>query len=237
MKEEIFEKEFFIPTNLVLGLQAEACFEAFLSHSKNYKLLSANLQIQGASETLGELDYIVRKIKTSQVIHIELAYKFYLYDKDATDSEEEKWIGPNRKDSLFEKLEKIKHKQFPILYADQTIQTLRKLNIEIPSIQELCLKASLFIPKEMDVAEFPMNYQECILGKWMKYEDFHKDDEMAVYAIPTKKEWLLPMENISKWHSFSEVKILIQEQLHINKSPMIYKKNQHTIERFFVVWW
>lgn len=218
-------------------MQAEACFKAYLKQSKHYDLLASNLQIQGKTETLGELDYIVRDLKANQVIHVELACKFYLYDTGATVSEEEKWIGPNRKDRLFEKLEKIKHKQFPLLQNDKTIQTLIKLDIEIPSVQELCLKAFLFIPKEMDVQEFPINYQECIVGLWMKPEDFDEEDKSAVYAIPDKKEWLLPMAHISEWHSFPEIKALIQQQIEVNKSPLVYKKTKVGMERFFVVWW
>lgn len=237
MNEEVRDENFSFPSNSVIGLQAEACFEAFLKVSKNYKLLSANLQIQGEKETLGEIDYIVQNIKTNQVIHIELACKFYLFDKDAFASEEEKWIGPNRKDSLFEKLEKIKHKQFPILQKDETIETLKSLDIKTPSVQKLCLKAFLFIPKEMKTQDFPINYQECIVGQWIKFENFDKEDKTAVYAIPNKKEWLLPLDQVSKWYSFSEIKVEIRRQIDINKSPLIYKKTQQSIERFFIVWW
>lgn len=218
-------------------MQAEACFEAYLNHSKNYKLLSANLQVQAETETLGELDYIVRNLKTNEVVHIELACKFYLYDKNTKVWEEERWIGPNRKDSLYEKLQKIKLKQFPILHADKTIQTLRKLNVEIPSVQELCLKAFLFIPKEMPAQEFPINYQNCIVGHWIRLEDFYKEDETALYAIPDKKEWLLPPDQLLQWHSFSEMRLEVEKKIEINRSPLIYKKTQYSIERFFIVWW
>jgi len=30
---------------------------------------------------------------------------------------------------------------------------------------------------------------------------------------------------------------LIEDQLNLNKSPLIYKKTSHTVERFFIVWW
>ena len=237
MNEEVRDENFSFPLNSVIGLQAEACFEAFLKASKNYKLLSANLQIQDEKETLGEIDYIIQNIKTHQVIHIELACKFYLFDKDAFTSEEEKWIGPNRKDSLFEKLEKIKHKQFPILQKTETIETLKSLDIEIPSVQELCLKAFLFIPKEMKTQDFPINYQECIVGNWIKFENFDREDKNAFYSIPNKKEWLLPLDQVSEWYSFSEIKVEIGRQININKSTLIYKKTQKSIERFFIGWW
>ncbi len=217
-------------------MQAEACFEAYLKQSNNFELLAANLQIHSAKETLGELDYIVRNLKTEKIIHIELACKFYLYDENAGALEEQKWIGPNRKDSLFDKLEKVKMKQFPLLQTPETIQKLKELGISKPSSQELCLKAFLFLPKKMAAAIFPKPFQDCIVGHYIKPTDL-EEDETALYAIPNKKEWLLPIEIVTNWYTFSEIKQLIDAQLKVNKSPLIYKKTPHTMERFFIVWW
>lgn len=237
LEKEIPESEFNFPKDSVLGMQAEACFEAYLKRSENYKLLVANVQIHGEKETLGELDYIVQNLKTNQVIHIELACKFYLYDVDAGASEEEKWIGPNRKDRLYDKLEKVKLKQFPLLGKTETIQKLGELEIEIPTLQELSLKAFLFIPKKMKSNVFPKNYADCIVGHWIKHKDFAEEEKNALYAIPTKKQWLLPLETIANWYSFSEVKKEIEKQIKIKRSPLIYKKTPHKTEHFFVVWW
>ncbi len=217
-------------------MQAEACFEAYLRQSNNFELLAANLQIHSAKETLGELDYIVRNLKTEKIVHIELACKFYLYDENAGALKEQKWIGPNRKDSLFDKLEKVKLKQFPLLYTAETIEKLTTIGIEMPSSQELCLKAFLFLPKKIAAEIFSKNIKDCIVGHYIKPTDL-EEDEAALYAIPTKKEWLLPIETLTNWYKFSDIKQLIDEQLKMNKSPLIYKKTPHKIERFFVIWW
>lgn len=243
--EEITEDDFQFPKELVLGMQAEACFEECIKCSTKYKLLIANLQIHTSTslsnplekKTLGELDYIIQNLKTNKVIHIELACKFYLYDDSLSTSEEEKWIGPNRKDTLYDKLEKVKWKQFPLLQKKETLQKLQELNIEIPTSQQLCLKAFLFLPKKMNRSTFPKNFQDCIVGYWVRFSEFINQDENAFYAIPTKKEWLLPLESTSTWHSFSEVKKEIEQQLENKKSPLIYRKTPRNIERFFVVWW
>ncbi|WP_317046622.1 DUF1853 family protein [Aequorivita antarctica] len=234
--ENVDESDFNFPKDYILGMQAEACFEAYFKRSKNFGLLVANLQIHGVKETLGELDYIVENLKTKKIVHIELACKFYLYDENAGDSEEQKWVGPNRKDSLFDKLEKVKLKQFPLLHTAETIQKLTELGIAKPSSQELCLKAFLFIPKKMDAEIFPKPFQNCIIGHFIKPTDL-KEDETALYAIPNKKEWLLPAKTLTNWHNFSEIKQLIDLQIKKNKSPLIYKKTPHTMERFFIVWW
>ncbi len=237
LAENIADGNFIFPKNLVLGMQAEACLEASLKESKNYKLLAANLQINGERETLGELDFIAKNLKTQKVVHIELACKFYLFDEAAGSTEEEKWIGPNRKDSLFDKLEKVRLKQFPLLQKTATIQKLKALEVEMPTYQQLCLKAFLFLPKKMNRSTFANKYADCIVGHWMKQIDFDEEDNTALYAIPTKKEWLLPIQAIETWRTFSEVKEEIELQLQIKKSPLIYKKTPKKIERFFVVWW
>jgi len=217
-------------------MQAETCFEAYLKQSLNFELLAANLQIQGAKETLGELDYIVRNLQAEKVLHIELACKFYLFDENAGEVAEQKWIGPNRKDSLYEKLEKLKHKQFPLLQTSETSKVLASLGIPKPTSQELCLKAFLFLPKKLGAEAFPKHIKDCIVGHYLKLEEL-VEDVAAHYAIPSKKEWLLPIDSITNWYHFSEIKALVDEQLKVNKSPLVYKKTPHSLERFFVVWW
>ena len=237
LDEEILENEFRFPKNSVLGMQAEACFEAYINQSQHFKLLFANLQIHGEKETLGELDYIVRNLQSNKVVHIELACKFYLYDAAAGALEEERWIGPNRKDKLYDKLEKVKLKQFPLLRKTETAKKLEELEIEIPTSQQLCLKAFLFLPKKMKSTSFPSNFAQCVVGYWIKHFDFIAEETGALYAIPSKKEWLLPMETIETWHFLSEIKKEIETQIQNKKSPLIYKKTPHSMERFFVVWW
>lgn len=217
-------------------MQAEACFEAYLKQSINFELLAANLQIHGEKKTLGELDYIVRNLQTDEVLHIELACKFYLYDENAGEVAEQKWIGPNRKDSLYEKLEKLKHKQFPLLQTSETSKVLTSLGIPKPTSQELCLKALLFLPKELSAEVFPKHVKDCIVGHYLKQNDLVEEVD-AKYAIPLKKEWLLPIDSITDWHHFSEINVLIGEQLKVKKSPLLYKKTPHNLERFFIVWW
>ncbi|GHC55256.1 DUF1853 family protein [Ulvibacter litoralis] len=226
------------PTNAMVGKQAEFCFETYLKSTENYKILTANIQIQGTSETLGELDYLVYSINNKQILHIELACKFYVHDVSYDTNEESHWIGPNRKDTLSDKLGKLKEKQFPLLFKSETKKKLATLGIETDSIvQQVCLKAFLFIPKHLQKESFPKEYSDCIIGYWIRFHEFSSESETALYAIPKKKEWLIASQNTTEWVSFSEIQNEIKLQLDQNKSPLVYKKRQNTIERFFVVWW
>ena len=209
-----------------------------MKHSQRYKLIAANLQIKGETETLGEIDYLVFDIETQQMLHIELACKFYLYDSKLNEPAIGKWIGPNRKDTLKEKLDKLHFKQFPLIRRAETQVTLEKLNVDSNTIgQQLCLKAFLFLRKGMSRNQFSHNYQSCLVGYWIPFSEFISEDDTALYAIPKKKEWLLPMEEIEEWMNFSEALTVITPLINSKRSTLVYQKSNSEISRFFVVWW
>jgi len=222
----------------MLGKQAEFCFEFYLRNVGRYKLLGANIQIQGPQQTIGELDYIVFDSLNNVNLHIELACKFYLFDPTIEGKCEAKWIGPNRKDTLEEKLEKLASKQFPLLFDDQTKLELDKLKITVDTVkQQLFLKACLFLPKKYDINELPENFQDCVVGYWIYFSDFISEDKDALYIVPSKKQWLLQPEKFEVWQPFSEAITTIELSLITKKSPLVYKKTEQKIERIFVVWW
>ncbi|PVW14557.1 DUF1853 family protein [Marixanthomonas spongiae] len=223
----------------MLGKQAEACFEFLLKQSKRYRLLAANTQIQGETQTLGELDYLVFDTKTNKTLHIELACKFYLFDDRLGPSYEAKWIGPNRKDRLQEKLDKVKEKQFPLLHASETAAILEGLKLDVNTIeQQVCIKSFLFIPKNFNIEKFPKQYQDCVLGTYIPFLEFESEENPeAQFAIPDKKQWLLPPKNLTEWFSFSEAEERVSVLIHLKKSPLVYKKQKGKLEKFFVVWW
>ena len=123
---ELVSSNFEIP-DTVLGRQAEAIFENIVKESKSYKLLAANIQIQSPTKTIGELDYLLEQRKTKTQIHVELSCKFYLFDPDSLGTFEQKWIGPNKKDSLQDKITKLREKQFPLLFDKNSEKLLENI--------------------------------------------------------------------------------------------------------------
>lgn len=227
------------PSQRMLGKQAEYLFEHYLTHSKRYQIIASNIQIQGIFETLGELDYIVLDTLTNKKLHIELACKFYLLDESLGSEIKAQWIGPNRKDRLIDKLEKLHKKQFPLLHKKETSLFLDTFEINSTKIeQQVCLKAFLFLPKNKREFNIPQHYAHCIVGTYIKFEELDTIiDANASYALPSKKEWLLPPISIENWFSFSEVKEKITESIAKKRSPLVYKKVRTSIEKIFVVWW
>ena len=234
----MLEETFVFPYDIIIGKQAEFCFAYYLKHSQRYELIASNIQINGETETIGEIDYLVFDSKTQAILHVELACKFYLFDSKLNESEMNKWIGPNRKDSLNKKLDKLKLKQFPLIRRKETQVILKELQIEVSTIeQQLCLKAFLFLRKGKQENQFSGKYHNCIVGYWIPFAEFISEEEIAMYAVPKKKEWLLPAESSQVWFSFHEVKTILKTQIEDNQSALVYKKIGAEILRFFVVWW
>ena len=99
---------FTISNTLRFGHRMEYFMEAAL-RANDYTILAKNLQIIAEKRTLGELDFIV-ETPDNLHIHIEMVYKFYLYDPDRKGSWIEKLVGPNLKDNLSFKVKKLKEK-------------------------------------------------------------------------------------------------------------------------------
>jgi hypothetical protein len=76
----VTELEFQLPTNLRLGHLAEKIVAELIKSSTNYNVRYENVQVMEDKRTIGEIDFIIENISTKQLIHVELAYKFYLFD-------------------------------------------------------------------------------------------------------------------------------------------------------------
>ena len=82
-----------------LGKRVEEFLSFQFKHSNDIDIISENLQIKNEKITIGELDFLLKN--KSKHIHLEVVYKFYLYDSNINSNNSlDYWIGPNRKDTL-----------------------------------------------------------------------------------------------------------------------------------------
>ena len=227
---------FQLPTNIRLGHLVERIVAQLIKSSSNYQVLHENTQIIDGKITIGEIDFIIKNRMTGEVFHLELAYKFYLFDPTISMSSINNWIGPNRNDSLTQKLEKLTSKQFPLLYDDCTKSLFNDIEIKQVS-QKLCLLASLYIPYECKVNLSP-DYEQAVKGYYLNFETFKNlDHNEKSYYIPSKKEWGIdPLEN-EIWSSFENVKEYIQKSIIEKQSPLCWQKYKDSYSTFFIVWW
>ena len=231
----VTDLEFQLPTNLRLGHLAEKIVSEFIKASTNFKVLYENVQIIEDKKTIGEIDFIIEDKNKKQLIHMELAYKFYLFDPNISSEPINNWIGPNRKDSLKEKLEKTKRKQFPLLYNDYAKS---QFDIAIDEVsQALCLLVSLFIPYEYK-GNFNPVYEKAIKGYYLNMEAFIGfDNSEKTYYIPPKKEWGMDPSENEIWTDFNGVEKHINTCIKEKQAPLCWQKNKGTYSAFFIVWW
>jgi hypothetical protein len=227
---------FDLPKNLRLGHLVEKTVAQCIQASSNYRLLYESIQLIEEKQTIGEIDFILEELISKRIIHLELAYKFYLYDPSISDYPVQNWIGPNRNDSLHLKLKKLKEKQFPLLHHKVLESQLGGLaGSEIS--QALCFMASLFLPYRNKI-ELEPAYQKAVKGYYLSSSDFQKlNHSDSAYYLPPKKEWGMdPTEN-QNWLNYEEIEIDLNESIRDRRSRMCWKKEGDNYRTFFVVWW
>ncbi|MGY5847633.1 DUF1853 family protein [Salegentibacter sp. HM20] len=227
------------PKTRVLGKRMEHFCEFLLRNSETYEVLLANKQISRNKITLGEIDYLLKNRQTGEIIHLELVYKFYVYDT-AFSSEVDRWIGPNRKDTLVKKLQKLKTQQFPLLEEPESIELLESLKIDKARIKQLsCFKAWLFPPKKATPTNLPIINSDCISGYWISYNEFSEEEYAGNrFYLPPKPQWPLKPNTGENWMNFEETRLKIEQFHEKEKSPLVWMKTRDRgYERFFVVWW
>lgn len=228
--------DFEIIQKLPLGKRVEYFFEEYIKHSSRYNLIHKNNQVIEDKNTLGEIDFILfDKVKNS-FLHTELVYKFYLYDENF-EKEIDRYIGPNRDDSLVKKLNKLKTKQFPLLFKEKTMEML--YDIDLKNIyQNTCFKANIFLPYKKHVDVSLIN-KACIKGFYINIEDFKKQENFKKYKyfLPHRYDWIVSANINKTWKAYEEIQEEIQIFLDLKKSPLVWLKKDDRYEEFFITWW
>lgn len=228
--------DFPIPTDVRLGHVAEHIVSQLIKSSANYEVLYENIQLIENNTTIGEIDFILVNRNTDQVIHVELGYKFFLYDPGISSEIVQNWIGPNRNDSLTEKLEKVKNKQFPLLYHDALASKLDKVQPQ-DITQKLCLLVSFFVPYAYE-NQLPAAYKKAVKGYYLTGTHFMSMDHSGkAYYLPQKLAWGKDPAEHSHWKSFREIEAHIRKSMAEKRSLLCWQKHRDAYLSFFIVWW
>jgi len=225
-----------IDANLRLGKYVERFVSYQLSKDNSIKTIAENIQISKNKIALGELDCIL--LKGEKPIHLEIIYKFYLYDASLGKDPLQHWIGPNRKDSLVEKLDKLQQKQLPLLYSKECLEYLESINLNVKDIeQQVYFKAQLFVPFRMNTAIESSINKDCIVGFYIHQEELSQFKNAKFY-IPSKKDWLIiPHTNID-WLHYKDFVRESSTYLQRQFSPLCWiKTNTGELKKIFLVWW
>jgi uncharacterized protein len=209
------------------GKQMEALLALAIAADERYELLKHGLQVADHGITIGELDFLIYDHKNSKVLHVELAYKYYIHDRQEGAGLFEPWIGPGRKDKMNWKLEQLAQRSFPLLHHPLTKPLLKELDIDPEKIeQRLCFLGELFL------AEGETSWDDTILnhkshaGTWMSLENFlAKDWGNQAFSIPLKQDWILPY-NPTNTFTEAETKKSVKGFLETGKVPMLKFKKE-----------
>lgn len=221
--------------NLRLGQRVERFVAEELAHCNHIRILKENIQIQEYKRTLGELDCLL--LKDNKPIHLEIQFKYYLYDENLGETEIDHCIGPMRRDTLNEKLNKLKTKQFPLLYAKQTQPLLEALQFNAEDFeQRIYFKAQIFLPFGKTISLKTLN-PDCIYGFYFNYNDLPKFKDCKFYK-PKKVDWLLDLDTNVNWLTYKEIKPQLTVFEAEKYSPLLWLKfpNGEMTKCFVVAW-
>jgi hypothetical protein len=234
-----------IPQRTLLGKRAEYFFKFCVEQSNNYDLVLSNAQVFKGKITIGELDYIIKNKRTNTTIHIELVYKFYIYNPTITSDKKSKILqelnkyqGPNGRDNLVRKLEHLKNQQLPLLYAPETSKLLKGHHVDVTQIkQKVCFLAHVFIPHQFWSHKFEYINKSSIVGYYYIYQAFAKAETTNSYFLPEKYAWKMLPQELPTSYTFNEILELTKESLQRGFAPLIWMQllESKTFECFFVV--
>lgn len=206
-----------------------------LEKDESVQILRSNIQVFHEQITIGELDCLLNQSGVN--IHLEIVYKFYLYDPSIS-TELERWIGPNRNDTMVLKLNKLKERQLPLLYRPETTGLLNELKIKSDEIQQrVYFKAQLFVPLNSQETLYEFVNQDCIIGFYIRQKDLDLFENHSFY-IPSKLDWVVGPHLDVTWLSTLAFQETISELLATHRSPLCWMKSDDgKLQKFFVVWW
>lgn len=111
-----------------MGLYHERLWQFLLARAPGTELLAHNLRIHRDKQTLGELDLLYRLRGETDLVHLEVAIKYYLglMEGPGGPHDQARWIGPGGADSLAGKREHLHRHQLRLTDQPETRLALRE---------------------------------------------------------------------------------------------------------------
>ncbi len=181
----------------LLGLYFESLLAFWIKHLPDTELLAQNLVVGQPGLQMGEFDLLFKDCTCDQIIHWEMAVKFYLR-YGATDYQ---WLGPNPRDSLQRKLNKVFNQQLRLSEHAQAQQLLQAQFGQNQVVSQAFIKGYLFYPyagdwqtsKDIPAAVSPQHLR----GWWCRHDALaarlNQKDSARCWLLPPRLEWLAPV--------------------------------------------
>lgn len=131
----------------LLGHYFESLIEFWLCHWRRMEVYAVRLQVMEEERAIGEFDFLFRDRFRDIDYHWESAVKFFLRFRDADGLD--KWLGPNPRDTLQNKLTKVFKRQLPLARDPAAIPLLERMGISTLN-SKAYIKGYLFYPVDGD---------------------------------------------------------------------------------------
>ena len=180
-----------------VGAYFETVVETSIHLSPGWDVLGSNVPVRRERQTLGAFDLILRNPQ-GEVEHWELAVKFYLGVPGAESMRD--WLGPNQRDTLHKKVERMRSHQLPLSRREEGEQALRTIGVEADPLRRGHLKGGLFLPAgKEESCSLPAGGN--VMGKWVESVELEacldpRKDSMWVKR--EKPNWLGPSQGIQR---------------------------------------
>ena len=184
-----------------LGYYFESLVEFWLSHDQSVSRLIPHLQVNDATlkdqrRTLGEFDFLLLDSEHQRVQHWEVAVKFYLHDQRANG--QALWYGPNPRDRLDLKLQRLFQHQLTLSRLPQARVALQALGLNLPLWPRLLLKGYLFYRSDDHWTHHETRFRGLsarhLRGWWTYLEPFvipNAESDRRWLYLP-RLQWLAP---------------------------------------------
>jgi len=174
-----------------LGFYFERLYRVLLEELLGWDTLIQNQQIQSNGRTIGELDFVVHNRLEDRIEHHEIAIKYYLGVPEP--GGKDLWYGPNARDRLDLKTDRLLHQQSQRTQLPEAQALLESAGITGPVTPRIFMPGYLFHPAAADVSvpEYvPANH---LRGRW-RYLSQISPSEISGWVVLNKPHWIGP------WH-------------------------------------
>ena len=218
---------------------------AFLAHDDAVDLVAHNLPVRQEDRTLGEFDILYFCRRRNCHVHLELAVKFYLGrapgDCTGDASAWRYWLGPDARDRLDIKMERMLGHQIRLGAAPAALPLLASLGVERLA-REIEIKGYLFRPLFSDLAPPTALNRHQRLHPWLPLTALAEAPREIIadgYQVLPRAHWLSAahLNPAQASLSLSELEQVLKEEMNQRPGPRLVAAldcNGEEIERFFV---
>ena len=172
-----------------LGHYFERLYECLLEELLGWQVLVKNQPVRREGITLGELDFIVRNPVDQVVEHHEIAVKFYL-GYPAPDPANTLWYGPNARDRLDLKSDRLRSHQSRLTEKPETRALLHSLDIPAPTRARIFMPGYLFYPSGQTIPppeNVPLDH---LRGEWIYIRDLDALHDAKMQPEAAWESWV-----------------------------------------------